>query len=125
MSCCVGHLRRRTFVASILAVSASQREDLQPALISYAHALPGIHALPEEHASSPLRYITGTPPIVFAVATGAEHLQDRAAGVISTWCSRIHACVFFSDAGNPHGEPAVVPLAVTAGEDADAYKQAQ
>ena len=37
-------------------------------------------------------------PIVFAVVTGKEHHNDRAAAAKQTWCARINACIFFSDA---------------------------
>ena len=37
-------------------------------------------------------------PIVFAVLTGKEHHNDRAAAAKQTWCAGINACIFFSDA---------------------------
>lgn len=37
-------------------------------------------------------------PIVFAVVTGKEHHNDRAAAAKQTWCASIYACIFFSDA---------------------------
>ena len=37
-------------------------------------------------------------PIVFAVLTGKEHHDDRAAAAKQTWCAGINACIFFSDA---------------------------
>ena len=37
-------------------------------------------------------------PIVFAVVTGKEHHNNRAAAAKQTWCASINACIFFSDA---------------------------
>ena len=39
-------------------------------------------------------------PIVFAVLTGKEHHNDRAAAAKQTWCAGINACIFFSDASS-------------------------
>lgn len=37
-------------------------------------------------------------PVVFAVLTGKEHHDDRAAAAKQTWCGGVNACIFFSDA---------------------------
>ena len=48
-----------------------------------------------QHAASEL---PGDVPIVFAVLTGKEHHDDRAAAAKQTWCGGVNACIFFSNA---------------------------
>ena len=44
-----------------------------------------------------LIHVEGAPRIVFAITTGKETANTRARFMLSTWCSDIKACVFFSD----------------------------
>jgi hypothetical protein len=48
--------------------------------------------------------------IIFAVSTGKEHHEDRARTVMSSWCSALAACIYFSDAQNPSGNPPTVSI---------------
>jgi len=47
----------------------------------------------------PLRHISGQPPIIFGVLTGAAMLE-RARGILHTWCADVNACFFCSDQDN-------------------------
>ena len=62
--------------------------------------------LDQDHALNPLRYLKGTPRIVFAIATCQALVGTRAAVQLQTWCSDIGACVWFSDQTNEAAGPA-------------------
>jgi hypothetical protein len=53
--------------------------------------------LGKSHPTNPLRYLKGTPRIVFGIATGHELVDTRARAQRDTWCSDLGACIWFSD----------------------------
>jgi len=63
--------------------------------------------------------------IVFAVASGKEHHEDRARTVMTSWCSTLAACIYFSDAPNPSGNPPTVSINFDGLPELDVYELAQ
>ena len=85
----LGRLRSSKNVLNLASADESSPQSAAPE--------PQNEPVPQPAGPEDLRH-DAQVPIVFAVVTGKEHHNDRAAAAKQTWCARIDACIFFSDA---------------------------